>query len=86
MNGLAPFVYSREFIELMPFYEFDNLRCYLGGTYTFHIDPTRLGRYNFQVGFDYFMKNKISEVVTPFVGYDFRLVKSHFKLYGKQFI
>jgi len=75
MNGLAPIVYSREFIELMPFYEFDDLRFYLGGTYTFHIDPTRLGKYNFQFGFDYFIKNKISEVVTPFIGYDFRLVK-----------
>jgi hypothetical protein len=75
LNGLDPIVYSREFIELMPFYEFDNIRCYLGGTYTFHIDPAQLGKYNFQFGFDYFMKNKISEVVTPFVGYDFRLVK-----------
>jgi hypothetical protein len=53
MNGLDPIVYSREFIELMPFYEFDNIRTYFGGTY----------------------KNKISEVVTPFLGYDCRITK-----------
>jgi hypothetical protein len=75
MNGLSPMVYSREFIELMPFYEFNNFRAYFGGTYNFHIDPSRLGKANFQVGFDYFMKNKISEVATPFLGYDCRIVK-----------
>lgn len=75
MNGLDPIVYSREFIELIPFYEFDNIRTYFGGTYNFHIDPNRLSKVNFQFGFDYFMKNKISEVVTPFLGYDCRIIK-----------
>jgi len=75
MNGLDPMVYSREFIELMPFYEFDNFRAYFGGTYNYHIDPNRLGKVNFQFGFDYFFKNKISDIVTPFLGYDCRFVK-----------
>jgi len=77
MNGLDPIVYSREFIELMPFYQYEDLRVYLGGTYNFHLDPNRLGKSNIQTGFDYFLKNKISDLITPLIGYDFRLVKVH---------
>jgi hypothetical protein len=70
-----PRVYSREFLELMPFYRINDLRVYAGLTYIFHIDPAYLGKYNFQAGFDYFLKNRISEYVTPFVAYDIKLVK-----------
>lgn len=74
-NNQNPRVYSREFLEFMPFYRMDNLRLYGGLTYIFHIDPTYLGRYNFQAGFDYFLKDKIFNYITPFAAYDIKLVK-----------
>ena len=73
-DGRDPIVYSREFIELMPYYKFDNLRLYAGFTYIFHVDPENLGKDNFQFGFDYFMEDKISASITPFAGYDLKVV------------
>ncbi|MFC2133337.1 DUF1207 domain-containing protein [Bacteroidota bacterium] len=73
-DGRNPQVYSREFIELMPYYKFNNLRLYAGLTYIFHVDPENLGKDNFQVGFDYFLKDKISTSITPFAGYDLKVV------------
>ncbi|MGE5430672.1 MAG: DUF1207 domain-containing protein [Syntrophomonadaceae bacterium] len=74
-NGQNPRVYSREFLELTPFYRINDLRVYAGLTYIFHIDPTYLGRYNYQAGFEYFLKNKLFDYVTPFAAYDIKLVK-----------
>jgi len=73
-DGRNPIVYSREFVEVMPFYKFDNLRLYAGFTYIFHVDPIDLGKDIYQVGFDYFMDNKISTHITPFIGYDFKVI------------
>ncbi|MCU7500450.1 MAG: DUF1207 domain-containing protein [Ignavibacteria bacterium] len=70
-----PRVYSREFLEFIPFYRMNNLRVYAGLTYIFHIDPTYLGKYNYQAGFDYFLKNKLFNYVTPFAAYDIKMVK-----------
>ena len=73
-DGLGPQVYSREFVEIMPFYKLDDLRLYAGITYIFHVDPVDLGKDNFQVGFDYFLKNRISLNITPFAGYDLKVI------------
>ena len=72
-DGRKPRVYSREFIELMPFIKINNLRTYAGLTYVFHIDPGNLGKWNFQFGGEYYF-NKILNVF-PFAAYDFRLTK-----------
>lgn len=73
-EGLNPRVYSREFIEFMPFIKFNSIRIYSGFTYLFHVTPSYLGKGSYQFGFDYFGSEFISKNFNPFVGYDFKLV------------
>ena len=73
-DGRNPKVYSREFFELMPFYKIEDLRMYFGFTYIFSIDPTNIGQDQYQLGFDYFATNLISNHLTPYIAYDFRLI------------
>ncbi len=68
-----PRVYSREFIELMPYYKINSFRAYAGFTYLFHVTPSIINKDNYQVGFDYFFNNIISQNITPFIGYDYKL-------------
>jgi hypothetical protein len=67
---INPQVYSREFIELIPFYEFCDLRVYAGLTYLFHVTPTSIHKDNYQLGFDYYLKNYFGENIVPFAGYN----------------
>lgn len=73
-DGRRPIVYSREFIEIMPYYKINSLRFYIGIAYLFHVDPVDIGKFNFQTGFDYYASGLISEMITPFVGYDIKLI------------
>lgn len=73
-DGLQPRVYSREFLELMPYYKFNQLRVYAGITYLYHVDPQDIGKDIYQVGFDYYAENFFNETFTPFAGYDLRIV------------
>jgi Protein of unknown function (DUF1207) len=73
-NDQAPRVYSREFLELFPFYEINNFRTYIGLTYLFHVDPEYVGRGIFQTGFDYGLTCLGSKLFTPYVAYDFKLM------------
>ena len=73
-DGLNPRVYSREFVELMPFYQINDLRLYLGFTYLINVDPVYLGKDSYQFGIDYFASGLISKYISPFVGYDIKLV------------
>jgi hypothetical protein len=68
-----PFVFSKEFIELFPYYRFNTFRAYVGLTYIFHIIPEEIKQFNAQVGFDYFATQFGNESMTPFVAYDFKL-------------
>jgi len=68
-----PRTYSREFIELFPYYKIKNLRGYIGFTYLIHVTPKRLGKDIYQVGFDYFLPSFISDFIRPFAAYDFKL-------------
>ena len=72
-EGREPFVFSKEFIELFPYYRFNTFRAYVGLTYIFHIIPEEIKQFNAQVGFDYFVTQFGSESMTPFVAYDFKL-------------
>lgn len=72
-----PRVYSREFIELMPYVKFRNLRVYAGFTYIFHIDPVYLKKDNYQIGFDYFVPAKLFGLINPYIGYDLKLIHPH---------
>lgn len=77
-DGREPKVYSREFFELIPFYRFNDLRVYAGITYIYSIDPADIGQDQYQLGFDYFANDLISESLTPYLAYDFRIIN----LYG----
>lgn len=72
-EGREPFVYSKEFMELFPYYRYKSIRAYLGFTYIFHIIPAELKKINMQFGFDYFAAEIGTELFTPFVAYDFKL-------------
>lgn len=73
-DGLVPRVYSREFVELMPFIKWNRIRFYAGFTYLINVTPSELGKDSYQIGFDYFASDLISNFLTPFVAYDFKLV------------
>lgn len=72
-NGRTPRVYSREFIELMPFYQYKQLRMYAGFTYLFHVDPVVNHRDLYQFGFDYFRKDFFADNLSPFIAYDMKV-------------
>jgi Protein of unknown function (DUF1207) len=74
-NGRTPTVYSREFIELFPFYKIDRFRVYLGLTYIFHVTPKEVGKGIYQTGFDYYFENLFKQNISPFLAYDFKLDK-----------
>jgi hypothetical protein len=73
-NGRTPFVYSREFVEFMPYFEYEQLRAYAGFTYIFHTIPSNLNRCLYQIGFDKFYVNSVLPF-TPFTAYDLKLEK-----------
>ncbi len=79
-NGLNPRVYSREFVELMPFYSYKNLRLYGGYAFIFHVEPSSIGKDNYQTGFDFYAIDLITDFITPFVGYDMKI--THIKEYN----
>lgn len=72
-RGLLPFVYSREFFEIFPFYRIGSFRTYAGFTYLFHVIPTNIGREIYQVGFDYYYTSFPVKDITPFIADDFKL-------------
>lgn len=72
-DGKEPKVYSREFVELIPYLKLYSLRLYAGITYLYHVDPVELGKDNYQLGFDYFAENYIAANIHAIAGYDFKL-------------
>ncbi|KAF0152788.1 MAG: hypothetical protein FD143_716 [Ignavibacteria bacterium] len=72
-NTRTPRVYSREFIELMPFYQYKHLRMYAGFTYLFNVNPKVEQRDLYQLGFDYFRKDFITDYLSPFIAYDVKI-------------
>jgi len=73
MNGREPFVFSKEFIELFPYYRKNGFRAYLGLTYIIHVIPGEIKNGIFQVGFDYYIKPLQNSSFIPFIAYDFKL-------------
>ena len=73
-DGRDPIVYSREFLELIPYYRLNDLRIYAGFTYIFSIDPPDIGKDQYQVGIEYFARDFISHNLTPYIAYDLRLI------------
>lgn len=73
-DGQYPRVYSREFIEGLAFVKYKRLRIYGGLTYIFHVDPAEIKKDNYQLGFDYYLNKYFGKNITPFIGYDLKLV------------
>jgi len=72
-NGLSSFVFSKEFVELFPFYQYKNIRAYLGLTYIFHVIPDVIGKGIYQLGFDYYLTQLSFGEFNPFVAADYKL-------------
>jgi len=73
MDGREPFVYSKEFFELLAYYKIYNIRVYGGITYNIHIVPKEIKNEIFQTGFDYFSEQLQTSLFIPFIAYDFKL-------------
>ena len=73
LNGREPFVYSKEFIELIGYYKIFGLRIYAGVTYNIHIIPEEIKKGIIQLGFDYYSNQLKTSAFIPFVAYDFKL-------------
>lgn len=69
-NGMNPRVFSREFVEVLAFYSFCNLRVYGGATYLYHVDPPWIGKTTLQTGVEYYMKDVISHKIFPYLAAD----------------
>lgn len=78
-DGRNPFVFSKEFVELFPYYKLTSLRLYAGLTYIFHIIPEGVKQGIYQAGFDYYAIPISTKLFTPFIAYDFKLngIKSY---------
>lgn len=72
-GGRDPFVYSKEFFEIIGYYKIVSLRIYTGITYNIHIIPNEIKKVTFQAGFDYYAKSFSSFAFIPFIAYDFKL-------------
>lgn len=72
-DGRNPFVFSKEFIELIPYYKINSFRVYAGLTYIFHIIPSQINKGIYQAGFDFYAVQLITDDISPFVAYDFKL-------------
>ena len=73
LNGREPFVYSKEFFELIAYYKIYGLRAYGGINYNIHIIPDEIKKGIFQAGFDYYSESLRTSLFIPFLAYDFKL-------------
>jgi hypothetical protein len=73
LNGNEPFIYSREFFELIAYYNIYDIRFYGGTTYNIHIIPDEIKNEIFQIGFDYYSEQLQTSLFIPFIAYDFKL-------------
>lgn len=77
-DGREPLVYSREFIDLIASLDIgDNLRCYAGGQYIYHIDPADLGKFGVQAGAEAVYRDVFTDGMHLYAAYDFRTIDVH---------
>ncbi|MFA4923809.1 MAG: DUF1207 domain-containing protein [Ignavibacteriaceae bacterium] len=74
-GGRTPRVYSREFVEVTPFYSTNDFRLYFSYSYLFHVVPKEIGKNIFQIGGEKFFNLPFSNYLFPFIAYDLRLTK-----------
>jgi hypothetical protein len=68
------FVYSREFLELTPFYSYKNLRGYVGFTYLLHTLPSNIKKGVLNAGAEFVDNEHTFGMFTPFAAYDLRTI------------
>jgi len=73
LNDYQPFIYSREFFELIGYYKLYGVRLYGSFTYNIHIVPTVINNGVYGAGFDYYAVQLNLQTFTPYIGYDFEL-------------
>jgi hypothetical protein len=73
INGREPFVYSREFFEVLGYYKIIGFRFYAGMTFNVHILPEEIKKDMFQTGFDYYPPQLRTAIFSIFIAYDFKL-------------
>lgn len=74
IDGRKPIVYSREFAEIIPYYEIYDARMYAGITYLFHVVPEETGKTIIHAGIEYKFPGMRYGVISPVLAYDFKLV------------
>ncbi len=67
-----PFVYSREFIDLVIALQTNNIRPYLGATYIFSTIPENVNKFVPQIGFDF--DYNLYKFIYIMGGYDFKVI------------
>jgi len=73
-EGLAPFVFSREFIALMVACSGEYGRVYFGYEFLFNTLPRNISRSSYQVGVEAYYPKFPVHWLYPFIAVDFRLV------------
>ena len=73
LNDYQPFVYSKEFFELIAYYKLHGVRLYGCLTYIIHIVPTDITKGIYGGGVDYYAVQLNTPSFTPYIGYDFEL-------------
>ncbi len=81
-DNYNPFVFSKEFFELTPFYQVNSLRGYLGLTYIIHSVPDGIGHGIYQAGFDYYLTSFNDIPFTPYIADDFKVSNINDKYFG----
>lgn len=72
-DNREPIVYSREFLELIPYAKSGGLRGYVGITYLFHVTPEEIGAMNYQAGMELFLGDTDKGRALPYFAYDLRI-------------
>ncbi|MDF1612109.1 DUF1207 domain-containing protein [Stygiobacter electus] len=85
INNKLPRVYSREFLELIPFIKIEYLRMYAGLTYLFHTDPIVNKKLVYQVGFDYYRNDLVTKMFFPFIGVDLKIDQNGTKSFNQSY-
>ncbi|NLO18432.1 MAG: DUF1207 domain-containing protein [Ignavibacteria bacterium] len=68
----APFVFSREFVDLVFAYRIEDIRPYIGMNCIFSTQPKDVSAFNPQIGFDY--EKRLCGLLSLVCGYDFKLI------------
>lgn len=75
-----PFVYSREFVDILAAISMADLRLYAGVNFLYSTKPKDFALFHPQIGFDY--QYNLSDNISFKAGYDFKLVGIDSKYYG----